>query len=129
MAKGARAPRAVKLLLDVHHSAVIAAHLLVEGYDVAAAVNDSTMARLSDEELLRAATADGRAVVTENVGDFSRIARAWGTFEEHHAGIVFTLRSRFYRGTAAYPGSVIAALGTLLDAAPPSTVDRIFWLP
>lgn len=119
----------MKALLGVHHSAVIAERLQAGGYSVTAAVNDDTLARLSDEELLRVATKSGQAVVTEDVGDFARIARQWSTSGEHHAGIVFSLRTRYYRGNSAYPGNLIAALRALLDAAPETTLDRIFWLP
>lgn len=119
----------MRLLLDVHHSAVVAERLRAERYDVVAAASDEGLARLSDEELLRAATRAGRAVVTENLGDFDRIARNWGASGDHHAGIVFTTRTRSYRGSSAYPGNLVAALRTLLDAAPESTPDRIFWLP
>lgn len=129
MAPGARAPGPVKLLLDGHHSPAVAERLQAEGYDVVAAINDAALRILRDDDLLRAATATGRAVVTEDVDDFARIARRRSVSGQHHAGIVFSLRARYYRGNAAYPGNLIAALGTLLDTLPESTLDRIFWLP
>lgn len=118
----------MRLLLDVHHTAVVAERLQSEGHDVAAAVSDRVLSRLEDEELLLAATAAGRSVVTENVADFDRIARSWGTSGKHHAGIVFTSRTRYHRGGKAYPGNLIAALRDLLATAPESTRDRVFWL-
>lgn len=119
----------MRLLLDVHHSAAIAERLQAEGHDVVAAASDHSLSRLCDEELLRFATGAGRAVVTENVADFDRVARAWGASREHHAGLVFTSRTRFHRGSRAYPGNLISALRVLLDAEPGSPPDRLFWLP
>lgn len=94
-----------------------------------AAVEDPPLTILSDDDLLRAAAEDGRALVTEDVGDFDHVARRWSATGKHHAGIVMTPATRYYRGGLAYPGNLIAALRTLLDTAPESTPDTIFWLP
>lgn len=118
----------MKLVLDVHHSAAVAEQLRAAGCDVVAAAGDDMLAGLSDEELLRAATDAGRAVVTEDLGDFGRLARDWGTSGQHHTGIVFTSRTRYYRGSASYRGRLISALQKLLDTAPGSTPDRVIWL-
>jgi hypothetical protein len=118
----------VKLLLDTHHSRHAAERLRAMGHDVAAAFDDPVLATLGDDELLRAATADGRAVVTENVRDFDRIARAWAAAGEHHAGIVFTSPRRFHRGSQAYPADLVRALARLLDEQPADEPDRACWL-
>ena len=65
----------MKLLLDTHHSRLAAERLRVDGHDVTAAADDLVLAFLPDEELLRAASRSGRAVVTENARDFDRIVR------------------------------------------------------
>jgi hypothetical protein len=88
-------PRWVKLLLDVHHSRVAAERLRANGYDVQAAFDHPELAVLADEELLRRASADERAVVTENAKDFDRIVRSWVATGEHHAGVIFTSPRRF----------------------------------
>lgn len=93
-----------------------------------AAIEDVALTILPDEELLRAATDDGRALVTEDVGDFDRIARRWSATGQHHAGIVMTPATRFYRANTGYRGRLISALRALLDTAPESSPDRIFWL-
>ena len=62
--------------------------LRAQGYDVLAATDDPSMASLPDDELLTAATAEGRALVTENVKDFDRLIRGL------HAGISRRLRAR-----------------------------------
>ncbi len=118
----------MRLLLDVHHSPVAAERLRAAGHDVVAAADDRRLATLDDEELLRAATRDGRAVVTENVADFDRIARAWSATGEHHAGVVFTSPRRFHRGSAAYPASLVVALQSLLDDPPKEEHDWVHWL-
>jgi hypothetical protein len=84
---------------------------------------------LDDEDLLAAATRDGRALVTENAKDFDRIVRAWAGRGEHHAGVVFTSPRRYQRGSAAYPANLIAALRVVLAKPPADQSDWIHWLP
>jgi len=71
---------------------------------------------LDDEEVLRAATRDGRTLVTENACDFDPIARAWAASGQHH------------RGSKAYPGNLIRALSSLLSESPRSTRGWLHWL-
>ena len=112
----------MKLLFDTHHSPRAAERLRKEGYDVTAAADDQLLATRSDEELLRAAARDGRALVTENVKDFDRIVRAWAAAGEHHAGVVFTSPRRYHRGSTSYPQNLISALRKVLDDPPVSYV-------
>jgi hypothetical protein len=118
----------VKLLLDVHHSRLAAQRLRDMRHDVLAASDDPALAGLEDDELLRAATSDGRLVVTENARDFDRIVRAWSARGEHHHGVVFTSPRRFHRGSKAYPDALVVALAALLDDPPDTTRDWIHWL-
>lgn len=129
MASPARPPRGLRLLLDTHHSPVVAVALRSDGYDVLAAAADPGLAALGDEDLLGAATREGRALVTENAKDFDRIVRAWAGSNEHHAGVVFTSPRRYHRGSAAYPANLVAALRTLLADPPAEHTDWIYWLP
>ncbi|HUZ20663.1 MAG TPA: DUF5615 family PIN-like protein [Acidimicrobiales bacterium] len=119
----------MKLLLDTHHSRLAAERLRGDGHDVVAAADDPVLAFLPDEELLRAATRAGRAVVTENARDFDRIARSWAVTSEHHAGIVFTSPRRYHRGSRSYPANLVAALGTFLADPPKADNDWVHWLP
>jgi hypothetical protein len=119
----------VKLLLDVHHSPRAATQLQQQGHDVLAASADPALAILGDEELLRAATRDGRTLVTENGRDFDRIIRAWAAAGEHHCGVVFTSPRRFHRASNAYQMNIVRALAEVLDNPPQSTVDWMLWLP
>jgi hypothetical protein len=118
----------LRLILDVHHSPAIAERLVAEGHDVRAAAHDETLTILTDEELLRTATANEQAIVTENARDFDRIARALSPTTEHHGGLVFTSPRRFHRGSSTYPENVIRALRVLLDTPPDDATDWIHWL-
>ena len=119
----------LRLLFDTHHSRLVAERLRGEGHDVVAAADDPVVAALSDEDLLRAATRQGRAVVTENARDFDRIARAWGATGEHHAGIIFTSPRRYHRGSRSYPTTLMAALTAPLADPPNTQRDWVYWLP
>lgn len=118
----------MKLLLDVHHSPKAAEHLRQRGYDVLAAAEDARLSTLADEDLLRAATADDRAVVTENVKDFDRIVRIWASTGERHGGVIFTSPRRFHRAGASYPGDLVLALQSFLADPPPEQQDWVHWL-
>lgn len=118
----------MKLLLDVQHSRLAATQLRTAGHDVIAAADDALLATLADEELLRVASADGRAIVTENARDFDRIVRAWAAAGEHHAGVIFTSPRRFHRGSSAYPANLITALDAVLREPPQHAQDWIRWL-
>ncbi|MHB8466079.1 MAG: DUF5615 family PIN-like protein [Acidimicrobiales bacterium] len=118
----------MRLLLDVHHSRRAAERLRAEGHDVTAAADDPDLAEEDDDELLRAATRAGRAVVTEDVKDFTRIVRAFADTNEHHVGVVLTSARRFHRGGAAYPENLIVALRALLSDPPSSEGDWVHWL-
>jgi hypothetical protein len=129
VAPPAGSPRRLKLLLDAHHSPLIARALGDDGHDVVAAGSDPALARLEDDELLSAASREDRALVTENARDFDRIVRAWAARGDHHAGVVFTSPRRYHRGSAAYPANLIAALREVLADPPREKTDWVHWLP
>lgn len=118
----------MRLLLDVHHSPHAAQRLRDDGHDVIAAATIPAWAGLDDEELLRAASHDGRCVVTENVRDFDRIVRAWVAVDEHHEGVIFTSPRRYHRGAKSYPANLVRALAAILEDPPKSTRDWVHWL-
>ncbi len=118
----------MRLLLDVHHSPQVARRLRDKGHDVVAAAADPALAALDDEDLLRAASSDGRCIVTENVRDFDRIVRAWNATEEHHEGLIFTSPRRYHRGSKSYPSNLMRALAALMADPPVSTRDWVHWL-
>jgi hypothetical protein len=118
----------VKLILDVHHSRIAAARLRRDGHDVVAAADDPHLAELADEDLLRYAAAEGRALVSEDAKDLDRIVRQWSATGEHHAGVVLTSTRRFHRGGVAYPENLIASLTRLLESLPDTEYDWVHWL-
>jgi hypothetical protein len=118
----------VKLLLDVHHSPRAAERLAERGHDVLAAAKESALAAISDEELLRYAANEGRALVTEDVADFGRLIQLWASTGEQHAGVVFTSPRRFHRGSTAYPENLIVSLDRLLQQPPELEHDWVHWL-
>ena len=128
MAPATGPPRGVKLLLDVHHSRIAAERLRAGGYDVHAAADFPELAALPDEELLRQASADDRALVTENAKDFDRIVRSRVATGEHHAGVVFTSPRRFHRGRSSYPENLVLTLTRFLAAPPAAQLDWVHWL-
>ncbi len=119
----------MKLLLDVHHSRLAAERLRAESHDVLAAADSADLAELPDEDLLRSATRDGRAIVTENVRDFDAIVRRWAATGQHHSGVVFTSPRPYHRGSARYPANLVAALRSVLNSSPARDQDRVIWLP
>ena len=125
MAPATGPPRRVKLLLDVHHSRIAGERWWAAGHDVNAAADDPELAALPDEELLRKAAADSRAVVTENAKDFDRIVRSWVATSEHHAGVIFTSPRRFHRGSSGYPENLIVALTRFLATPPATELDWV----
>ena len=128
MEAAAGAARAVKLLLDEMHAPVIADALTADGWDVLAVAASPSLRSTSDEELRAYATAEGRALVTENIVDFAVIATRWAAEQRSHAGLIFTNPKRFNRATIAYPGNLVVALGALLEDTPSISASGSWWL-
>ena len=93
-----------------------------------AAADSADLASMSDEELLRSATYEARAVVTENVRDFDPIIHRWAATGEHHSGVIFTSPRRYHRGSARYPANLVAALRCVINSAPAAEQDWVIWL-
>ena len=118
----------MRLLLDEMHAPAVAAALTEAGFDVVATAADPSLRGSSDADLLDLATAADRALVTENVGDFSVLAADRAVAGEPHTGLIFTNPAHFNRAALAYPGNLIAALRTFLDAPPVSGDSWTWWL-
>jgi len=119
----------VRLLLDEMHSPAVAARMRNRGHDAVAVKERADLIGLPDEELLRAATADGRAVVTENVKDFAALHRRISAAGQRHSGLVFTHPRRFPRSARNHVGVLADALAVLLDehGAMLSDVESFIW--
>ena len=85
----------MKLLLDEMHAPGVAVLVRDPGYDAIAVKERADLIGQPDDDLLRAATADGTAVVTENVKDFAVLHRRIVAEGQQHSGIVFTHTRRF----------------------------------
>ncbi|HEV7213979.1 MAG TPA: DUF5615 family PIN-like protein [Chloroflexota bacterium] len=103
----------MKLLLDEHFSPVLAQQLRQRGHDVLAVIELPALRQQPDEDVLAWAVAAGRAVVTENVGDFLRLHADYLSRGRPHYGLVLTTRRKFPRSSESM-GRLIAALDELL---------------
>jgi hypothetical protein len=106
----------VKLLLDEMHAPAVAVELRSRGHDAVAVKERPELIGLPDRELLVAATAEGRALVTENVKDLAALHRSMTASGEHHAGIVFTHPRRFPRHARNHVAALAGALAQFVDA-------------
>ena len=66
------------------------------------------LAGSSDAAVLEASVIGGYAVLTENVGDFVRLASERLTAGQHHCGILIALSTRFSRRPAGVPAIAAA---------------------
>ena len=117
----------MKLALDNHYAPAIAAKLRERGHDAVAAIERGWDA-LEDEGLLEACAAEGRALMSNDVADFSNIVRVWASDGRSHAGVIFTSDSSMPRSRATI-GRFVTALDRLLEAnpRPDAFADRIHW--
>lgn len=119
----------MRLLLDEQLSPSIAGALRDRGHDVHAVAGDPVLAGTSDLALLRRARTVGRALVTQDVGDFHRISRQMAATGEAHAGVVMVSRASFPSSTTGI-GRLVRALHHLLLAhsTEDALADRVVWL-
>lgn len=89
----------MKLLLDEMYPPAFAQGIGAAGID-ATTVAALGLAGSSDAEVFAAAVAGGYVVLTENVGDFTRIAAEHSTASHSHPGLLIALSSRFSRRAA-----------------------------
>ncbi|MGF1618698.1 MAG: hypothetical protein ACFCU2_12980 [Acidimicrobiia bacterium] len=74
------------------------------------------------------ATTHERALVTENVADFTPLVMQWAGASTEHSGLIFTNPKGFNRATLAYPGNLINGLSHFLIDPPISGDSWIWWL-
>lgn len=113
----------MRLLLDEMYPASLVMALDEVGVD-ASTVADFRLTGAPDTEVFAAAQASGRAVLTENVADFTRLAADRVLSGGHHAGLLIALSSRFSRrpaGVRPLAAAVQAVAEQVLD-------DRVVYL-
>jgi Domain of unknown function (DUF5615) len=113
----------VKVLLDEMYPGRLAAALCAEGIE-ATTVAQLGLAGSADPDVFAAAVAGGHAVLTENVGDFTRLAAEHSTAGGRHHGLLIALSSRFSR----QPTGSAALVAAVKDAAQQSLEDRVVYL-
>jgi len=118
----------MRLALDNHYSPKIALGLRERGHDCVAALEMEWNA-LSDSELIERCNIEHRPLLTNDVGDHTRIAVQWRYDERSHPGLIFTSDSSWPR-TRDTIGLFINALDELMTANPndKALVGRIIWL-
>jgi predicted nuclease of predicted toxin-antitoxin system len=119
----------VKLLLDEHLSPQIAESLRSRGHDVVAVVERPELRGRPDIDVLVAAAAERRVVVSEDIRDFARLGLSWLPSRKPHFGTILVSRRSFPRHPAAY-GRLVRALEALLAAHPgdDDLVGDVIWL-
>lgn len=121
----------MRLLLDEMISPRIARELLSKGFDVVAIKADRPeLEALADREVLRRATAERRAVVSNDVLDFQLIHNRMLANGEEHYGILFTDDEAMPRNKASIP-LWVQTLKRFLEANPSEDAlrNRISFLP
>lgn len=118
----------MRLALDHHYSTVIALRLRDAGHDAVAAV-ERGWEREEDEPLLLICTEERRALVTNDVADFTAICQAWSVDGRSHAGLIFTSDVSMPRSRRTI-GRFVDALDDLLHRHSGENAfgDRVHWL-
>jgi len=95
-------------------SAAIATQLRRLGYDVVAATELPRRYRgVPDDVVFERAREDGRAIVTDNIPDFSRLVADAAGRGDDHEGVIFALRPAFDRASPRIVGEMVNALDAL----------------
>jgi NAD(P)-dependent dehydrogenase (short-subunit alcohol dehydrogenase family) len=105
----------LKLLLDEIYPPAIAEQLCARGHDVVAVTACAELRSLPDESIFATAQQERRAVVTENIGDFSSIADAADQRRQAHHGLVLIDPAKYPRGNPRTIGRMVTELDRLLS--------------
>ena len=108
----------MRLLLDEMYPPAIAQQLARRGHDVEAVTARADLRGLGDHELFAHAQAGRRAIVTENLADFSRIADEHDRGGRPHHGLVLVDPAKFPRGERRTIGRLVRALDRLAGQRP-----------
>lgn len=99
----------MKALVDEQLSSLIASRLRESGYDVIAVTERGDLVGSNDRIVLEVASAEGRAVITNNVKDFRPLAAERLAKGRTHPGLIF-VPSKRTRTRAA-----VATLATAIE--------------
>lgn len=118
----------MKILLDEMLDAMIAEQLRQRGHDAVPVQGDPDLEGMKDPELLRAARELGRALVTDNVQDFSRLHQQFVRSREEHKGIVLASPASFPRAKRTIRMWVDALAGFMKEHEDRSIDNLCVWL-
>lgn len=113
----------MKLLLDEMYPSSLAEALKAAGVE-ACTVASLGLRGGADADVFAAALQRGEALLTENVGDFTRISAEHLTSGLHHPGILIALSSRFSRRPAGAI-QIVEAVKAIVDE---QLEDRVVYL-
>lgn len=115
------------LLLDEMMSQRIASQLIDLGHDVRCVTLDPALLGLPDDEILAAATRQGRTLVTLNVKDFVRLDTQYRAAGRSHAGLVL-VSTKTFPLDARFIGAVVQSLEKLLVEPVRLAPDTVLFL-
>ncbi len=116
----------MKALLDEHLSPQIAVLLREAGFDVLAVADRDDLVACSDRVVFETATAEVRAVVTNNIKDFRPLAAEWLAMGRTHPGLILLPSAR--TRTRAAVQTLPAALEAVSSAHPGGTAGSEQWI-
>ena len=119
----------MRLLLDEMYPVALADQLRARGHDVSAVTGRPELRSLPDADVFGVAQTERRAVVTENIGDFTRIVDAADLRGEAHFGLVLIDPTKYPRGRQRTIGRLVKGLDRLLSEYPGNqATNRRYWL-
>lgn len=119
----------LKLLIDEMYPPAIAEQLRDRTHDAEAVTERSELRALADADVFALAQQERRAVVTENIDDFSVIATGYDQRGKAHHGLVLVPPGSYPRGRAGTIGRMVTELDGLLAEHPGTTPTSMrHWL-
>lgn len=119
----------MKLLIDEMYPRAIAEQLRGRKHDVEAVTERAELRALSDAELFELTQQERRAIVTENIDDYSLIADRFDQHGQAHYGLVLVPPAKYPRGENATIGRLVNTLHELLRAQPETAAHSMrHWL-
>lgn len=119
----------MRLLLDEMYPPRLAEELRRKGHDVVAVKERRDLEERTDEELLVAAAAERRALLTEDVGDLMRLVHEFAAAGRSHYGVLFVPSRSLSRASRAR-GKLLGVIERHLTQHPgeDALIDTWDWL-
>lgn len=119
----------MRLLVDEMYTSAVAQQLRDRGHDIEAVTERAELRALLDADLFAVAQPEQRAIVTEDIDDFSRIANGYDQRGKAHYGLVLVSPASYPRGRPATVGRMVKALERLLREHPEERATSLrLWL-